>query len=197
MRNSLYSRARSQGWQGQIWSTLTGRSRRLLTLAEIEANSTVHARRYAGIRTVPIGQVRGSQGRSNDFDRDFNPLQDHNKRRWLGVAAARERGKPLPPVQLVQVGDVYFVQDGHHRISVARALGQRAIEATVMVWQVTGPLPWEESAAAHSLTGQETGIGRLYNKVRDDSTRLQERFRLSLRNLLVAAGVRSRARVVP
>jgi hypothetical protein len=197
MRNSMYSRARNRAWRGQVRSALTGRSCRLFTLAEIDATCTVHARRPAGIRTVPIGQIRGSQDRSHDFDRDFNPLQDHSKGRWLGIAAARQQGKALPPVELVQVGDVYFVQDGHHRISVAQALGQRDIDAKVMVWQVTGPLPWEESAAAHSLTGQETGIGRLTNKVRDNSARLEEHFLLSLRNLLAAAGVKSRAQVVP
>lgn len=193
----MYSRARKRGWRNQVQSALTGRSCRLLTLAEIDATCTVHARRHAGIRTVPIGQIRGSQDRGDDFDRDFNPLQDHNKGRWLGIAAARQRGKGLPPVELVQVGDVYFVRDGHHRISVARALGQWDIEAKVMVWRVTGPLPWEESAATYSLTGKETGIERLTNKVRDSSARLQEHFLLSLRNLLAAAGVRSRARVVP
>jgi hypothetical protein len=185
IRNSLYSRVRNQGRRGQVWSALTRRSRRLFRLAEINATCTVRARSHVGIRTVPIGQIRGSQGRSNDFDRDFNPLQDRTKERWLSIAVARQRGKPLPPVQLAQVGDVYFVQDGHHRISVARALGQRAIEAKVMIWQVTGPLPWEESAATHNI------------KVRDDSARLQERFLLGLRNLLVAAGLRSRAQVVP
>jgi hypothetical protein len=71
--------------------------------------------------------IRGSESRSSDFDRDFNPLHDHNRRRWLNVAAARQRGKALPLVKLIQVGDVYFVRDGHHRISVARALGQRSI----------------------------------------------------------------------
>jgi hypothetical protein len=197
MRNSLYSRARNRGWRGQVRSALTGRSCRLFTLAEIDATCTMHACRHARIRTVPIGQIRGSQDRSHDFDRDFNPLQDHNKGRWLGIAAARQRGKALPPVELVQVGDVYFVRDGHHRISVARALGQRDIKAKVMVWRATGPLPWEESAATHSLTGQETGIGRLYNKVRDNSARLQKHFLLSLRNLLAAAGVKSRAQVLP
>jgi len=197
MRNSLYSRARSRGRRGQVRAALTRRSRRLFTLAEIDATCTVHARRHAGIRTVPIGQIHGSQDRGHDFDRDFNPLQDHNKGRWLGIAAARQRGKALPPVELVQVGDVYFVRDGHHRISVARALGQRDIDAKVVVWQVTGSLPWEESAVAHSLTVQEAGIERLTNKVRDESARLQEHFLLSLRNLLAGGGVRSRAQAVP
>ena len=82
------------------------------------------------------------EGRSDDFDRDFNPLQDHNKERWLNIAAARRRGKALPPVELVQVEDIYFVLDGHHRISVAQAMGQQDIEAMVMVWRVTGPLPF-------------------------------------------------------
>ena len=183
----LYSRARDRGQWGQVWSTLTGRSRCLLALDEIEATCTVHTCRHAGIRTVPISQICGSGGRSTDFDCDFNPLQDHNKRRWLSIAAARRRGKALPPVGLVQVKDVYFVCDGHHRISVARAMGQQDIEAKVMVWQVTGPLPWERSATAHSRA----------KKVRDDSARFQERFLLSLRNFLVVVGIKSRAQVVP
>jgi hypothetical protein len=192
----LYSCARDRGQWGQVWSTLTGRSRRLLALDEIEATCTVHAYRDAGMRTVPISQIRGSGGRCDDFDHDFNPLQDHNKGRWLSVAALRRRGKALPPIKLVQVGDVYFVLDGHHRISVARALGQRDIEAKVMVWRVTGPLPWERSAAAHNLTGQETDIGRLHKQVRDDSARLQERFLLSLHNLLIAVGMKLKGQVV-
>jgi hypothetical protein len=146
---------------------------------------------------VAIERILGSEGRANDFDRDFNPLQDRSKGRWLGVAAARQRGKPLPPVALIQVGDVYFVQDGHHRISVARALGQRAIEASVMVWQVDGPLPWEEAATAHSAAGQEMGVKRLYTKVRDDSARLRGQFLLGLRALLAAVGTGSRGRVIP
>jgi hypothetical protein len=116
---------------------LTGRSRCLLTLEEIETTCTVHVYRSAGIQTVPLSQIRGSEGRSDDFDRDFYPLQDHNKERWLNIAAARRRGKALPPVELIQVEDIYFVLDGHHRISVARALGQPDIEASVMIWQMT------------------------------------------------------------
>jgi hypothetical protein len=67
---------------------------------------------------------------------------------WLIITVARQRGKSLPPVQLIQVWDVCFCQNGHYRISVARALGQRDIEAEVTVWQVNGPFPWEEPATA-------------------------------------------------
>lgn len=141
---NLYSRTRNRGQWGQLWSALTGRQRHLLALAEVETGRTGPAYGCAGIRTVPISQIQGSRGRSRDFDRDFNPIQDHTKIRWLNVAEARRRGKTLPAVQLIQVGDVYFVQDGHHRISVARALGQQHIEAEVTVWKVTGPLPWQK-----------------------------------------------------
>lgn len=145
--NSLYARARNRARWGQLWSALTGRSGHLLPLAEIEAVGPLSARRHAGLQTVPIRHIRGSQGRVRDFDRDFYPLQNHNKDRWLSVATARKSGKSLPPVDLIRVGSIYFVQDGHHRISVARALGQWDIEAEVTVWQVTGRLPRETKPA--------------------------------------------------
>jgi hypothetical protein len=149
--DTLYSRARDRGRWRQVWSTLIGRHHCLLSLNEIEATCTVHAHHYVGIRMVPIRQIRGSNGRSDDFDCDFNPLQDYNKERWLNVIAARWQGKALPPIELAEVRGVYFVLDGHHRISVAQALGQQDIEAKVIVWQVTGPLPWETSASASPI----------------------------------------------
>ena len=65
-------------------------------------------------------------------------------------------GDIAPPVELIQVGDLYFVRDGHHRISVARAMGQEAIEAKVTAWHVVGSLPWEqrvESGRSLSFSG--------------------------------------------
>ena len=153
---TLYARSRRDGRRGRFWPTSTRGSRRLLDLSEIEGTCRVDARCYAGLHTVPIEQIRGSEGRSNDFDRGFHPLQDHCMSRWLRVAKARDQDKVLPPVVLVQVGDVYFVRDGHHRISVARALGQLDIEAEVTVWHVSGPLPAETrvGAAAQYLADQ-------------------------------------------
>jgi len=62
----------------------------------------------------------------------------------MGIAAARQMGRTLPPVELIQIGDLYFVRDGHHRISVARGMGQEHIDAEVTVWEMGGPLPWEQ-----------------------------------------------------
>jgi hypothetical protein len=124
-------------------SNLTGRSRALYALNEVRATCAVEDKSDGGTRPVPINQIRGSESRSRYFDRDFNPLHDQARGRWLGIARAREQGKYLPPVVLVRVGDIYFVRDGHHRISVARAFGQLDIEARVTVWKVTGSLPWE------------------------------------------------------
>ncbi|NJN96473.1 MAG: hypothetical protein HC875_21390 [Anaerolineales bacterium] len=85
---------------------------------------------------MPLSQIRGSQGRCLDFDRHFYPRCDHLKSRWLAVATAQQMGAALPPVELIQVGEIYFVRDGHHRISVAKALGQLEINAQVRVWQI-------------------------------------------------------------
>ena len=83
---TLYARSRRDGRRGRFWSTGSQDSRRLLDLSEIEGTCRVDARCYAGLHTVPIEQIRGSEGRSNDFDCDFHPLQDHSRSRWLGVA---------------------------------------------------------------------------------------------------------------
>ena len=90
------------------------------------------ARRPAGTVVVPLDKIVGSEGRSEDFDRAFNPLKKHNRERWISVAAARWTGAVLPAVELVQAGEEYYVRDGHHRISVAKVMGQLEIDARIM-----------------------------------------------------------------
>jgi len=144
----LYQRSRSKARWGRIRSIFTKEARSLLDLNETKAACDIRGRCYGGTRSVPLSQIRGSEGRCNDFDCDFRPLQKHTRERWLSIAAAREMGTSMPPVELVQVGDTYFVRDGHHRISVGRALGQKHIEAEITVWNVDGRLPWEQEPAA-------------------------------------------------
>ena len=145
---SLYAQARQRARRGQFWASLTGRAKELLSLKQVRTVCAIEMESDAGIRTVPIRQIRGSEGRCRYFDQDFNPLYDQARGRWLSIARVRQEGRTLPPVVLVQVGDIFFVRDGHHRISVARALGQTEIDARVTVWEVTGPLPWEAAAEA-------------------------------------------------
>lgn len=130
-----YRWARLRGWLGQRRAALTGRSRDLCELAQVARQTGASQRHFAGIQTVPVRQIRGTEGRSRDFDADFNPLTDHTMRRWLNVFSIWQRGVALPPIELTYAGDTYFVRDGHHRVSVARALGQEFVEALVTVWQ--------------------------------------------------------------
>ena len=185
--DKLYCRARNRGRWGQLWSALTSRSRRLLTLDEIRATCAIRGNRNVGIRNVPMCQIRGTESRAGDFDRDFNPLRDHNQGRWQRIAAARQRGKAMPPVDLVQVGNLYFVRDGHHRISVAQALGQQDIEAKVVVWQVSGPLPWETRTTDGNLSSQGTGMR--------GSVGLHERPLSSIHDLLMVVEMKLRLRI--
>ena len=120
-----------RGQLARFWARLTGKRHELEALA----GQKNHNGRHAGLKTVALVDIVGSEGRTNDFDARFRPRQHHDQSRWVGVAAAVQSGVVLPPVQLIQVGNRYFVRDGHHRISVAYALGQAAVDAVVMVWE--------------------------------------------------------------
>jgi hypothetical protein len=141
---------------------------------------------------VPIHQITGSEGRGDDFDREFNPLQDHTRARWMGIAATQLRGKALPPVELTQVGDAYSIDDGHHRISVARALGQRVIEADVVICQMKGT--W--TPEAQKLVGKDR-VREFFDRVLDRGAKLQDQLAVRVQQVAVTAVAELRSRVVP
>ena len=153
----LYQRARMAGRMRRLWSLLARRPRRLLDLRDVERVCRIRGRCYAGTQPVSLTEIRGSAGRCRDYDDEFHPLRGESSSRWLSIACAERMRVPLPPVKLVRVGDVYFVEDGHHRISVARALGQQEIDAEVVVWHVEGPLPWE-GASAQPVAGPQRPV---------------------------------------
>jgi hypothetical protein len=143
----LYERAHQHsGWR-RIGARLLGRSSRLLDLNEIVAGNTISARHYLGPQTVPIRQIRGTEGQRDTFDDVFHPLTTRTRGRWVSIASAWLQGASMPPIDLIRLGDVYFVRDGHHRVSVARALGQQEIDAFVTVWDVS-PSPLLKKSAA-------------------------------------------------
>ena len=82
----------------------------------------------------------------------------------MSIARACYLGQVLPPIELIRLGDTYYVRDGHHRVSVARALGQDEIDAQVIVWDVA-PAPSTTDTNAHTgicFRVQQTGIGTAY-----------------------------------
>jgi hypothetical protein len=87
--------------------------------------------RRLGLQVVPLDSIAGTVDRGRDFDRRFRPTSARTRSRWEQIAVAMRRGEPLPPVDLMKIGDLYFVRDGHHRVSVARALGLKEIDASV------------------------------------------------------------------
>jgi hypothetical protein len=128
-----FERAMRLGWRKRLQAVMVGHSRRLLDLS----SETLHAsdQAYMGVQEVPLELIRGSENRTHDFDVEFFPLREHNEQRWISVMIARMDGKTLPPVQLIEVGGVYYVRDGHHRISVARLLNQKSIDAEVISYR--------------------------------------------------------------
>jgi len=113
-------------------SRFTRRCNDLLVLDQIRPRLTRRGQHALGLQIVPLNNIVGSEGRAHDFDRAFFPRQTHTQERWLSVARAFYANVPLPPVELIKLGDLYFVMDGHHRISVARTHGQKFIDAHVI-----------------------------------------------------------------
>ena len=84
-----------------------------------------------GLQVVPLDAIVGSVDRAVDFDRGLRPTSARLRSRWERINAAQRRGEALPPVSLYKIGDLYFVRDGHHRVSVAKSLGRDDIDAYV------------------------------------------------------------------
>ena len=126
-----FSRARFKAFVNSIWSLIQGQPNQLLSYDEIKEKLRIGGPIYRGVQTVPVKQIIGSLNRYHQFDRAFLPTQGETAARWQRVNLAFYSDVSLPPVVLYKVGDIYFVVDGHHRVSVAREQGQIFIEAEV------------------------------------------------------------------
>ena len=149
------SRFNSLCWEARLrsaWSKLTGRSRRLLDLDEVRRGKTVESMCELGCVTIEVRKIKGSECRVCDFDRDFLPLNEASRQRWASIYAARLSGVSLPAISVAQIGDVYYVRDGHHRVSVARLMGEDFIEANTQVWQVRGETAAEPAMSMKLVT---------------------------------------------
>ena len=87
--------------------------------------------RSLGLQTIPLDSIVGTVGRTREFDRSFRPTSNRTRPRWERIANAQRRGQDMPPISVYRIGDMHFVRDGHHRVSVARAQGLKDIDAYV------------------------------------------------------------------
>jgi hypothetical protein len=141
-----FTRARRRALLRRIGTRLRrdAASNRLLCFDEIRKIPGVVARIHRGMRTVPVAQIVGSIGRCSEFDRDFMPTKASVEERWKRIDRAFHRGEELPPVSLYKVGGLYFVLDGHHRVSVAHYHGVEWIDAHVTEFGAAGGGLWSE-----------------------------------------------------
>ncbi|HET6259388.1 chromosome partitioning protein ParB [Pseudonocardia sp.] len=103
----------------------------ILPFDEVVAALGRTGERRLGLQVVPLESIVGSVDRSRDFDRWFRPRSQRTRDRWERLARAQRRGETIPPIDVYRVGELHFVRDGHHRVSVAHALGLRSIDAYV------------------------------------------------------------------
>jgi len=117
----------------RFWEKLTNKRKRLLPFSTIHSALFYPSGVYRGIREIPVRRIQGSLAQAPDFDRDFRPLHKKQRERWANVLVLHVQ-KGWEPIIVHQIDGLYFVEDGHHRISVARELGLDAIEASVTAY---------------------------------------------------------------
>jgi nucleotide-binding universal stress UspA family protein len=137
--------ARQRAALQRVLSRLTGQRTHLLSFDEVRETLRGTSTLPRGLQEIPLDAIVGSVGRYSDFTRSFLPLVDSQAERWARVKAMAEGQTGLPPIEVYKIGDAYFVRDGHHRVSVARDIGARSIEANVTEVEVKIPLSPDDS----------------------------------------------------
>lgn len=112
----------------------------LIPYDEVRKRIPMRGQHYLGLQQIETEKIVGSVSRFNDFDRAFLPRQTHTRSRWESIDRAYFEDVILPPIDVYKIGDVYFVKDGNHRVSVARERGQAYMDAYVIEMDIPGTL---------------------------------------------------------
>lgn len=136
----VFNAARRRAFVQDVLAELSGRPDALLSFADVEAHLHPSApEEEVHLEEIPLKQIVGSVGRYRDFNRAFLPRDQIDAQRWTRIDQLRRQAK-LPPIDVFRVGEVYFVRDGNHRVSVARTRGLRTIQARVVDVPIRVPL---------------------------------------------------------
>jgi hypothetical protein len=126
-----FSKARGKAVLSQIANFINADKDKLLSFNDVKEILKPRGEVYRGMRTVAISLIVGSEGRYRDFNKYFLPRSEYMRKRWERVDEAHLENVTLPPISLYQIGGVYFVRDGNHRVSVAKAQGVEMLDAEV------------------------------------------------------------------
>jgi len=150
-----------------IGAYLARRPNELLSFEQVREQVPITGRQNRGLVAIPVAKIIGSVDRYADFNRNFLPTQTHTAARWENIDRAILANVPLPPIQVYQIGDAYFVKDGNHRVSVARQRGLPFLDAVVVELETTVPLGPDTdrqqllSLAEHARFLEQTKLDRL------------------------------------
>jgi hypothetical protein len=138
-----FENARFKSLLNSLKFFLIGRENELLSFDKIKKGLGLRNQRYLGIKAVAVDDIVGSVDRYKDFDRYFLPKKTFLMQRWANIHGAFSRDIGLPLVQLYKVGNIYFVVDGNHRVSVAKNIGARYIDAEITEFITKTPVTRE------------------------------------------------------
>ncbi|HQF72506.1 MAG TPA: transcriptional regulator [Treponemataceae bacterium] len=127
-----FNRARNRALINELQNFLAPDKKKLLSFHDVKKILKPQNEVYVGMKSVPINKIIGSEGRYRDFDNHFLPRSGYLRQRWERVDQAHLTDIPLPPIQLYEIGGMYFVRDGNHRVSVAKAQGVEFIDAEII-----------------------------------------------------------------
>jgi len=130
-----FQSARQKAGVQEVLARITGKSAELLSYNDVAEKLKLRVSMERGLQDIPLDSIIGSVGRNTDFTRTFLPRRSNNQQRWANVKTAMESGTGLPPIDVYKVGEVYFVIDGNHRVSIARREGFNSIQAHVIELQ--------------------------------------------------------------
>jgi hypothetical protein len=133
-----WKHARRSAFVEEAVAVLKRQSGDLLSFDQVHERLQLKHVRYLALQDVPLDRIVGSVGRYQDFTRAFFPRGEHLRHRWQNIERLLATGQGVPPVELYKVGDVFFVRDGNHRVSVARHRRFSSIEA--LVWEYDAPV---------------------------------------------------------
>ena len=125
-----FENARRRARLASIWNGLLGKPQTLLSFEPISVRLPQRTGLQRGVQEIPVEQIVGSLGKAHMFDRSFGPLRDEQRDRWVDIVLLHQ-ASGWEPIVVHEIGGLYFVEDGHHRVSVARDAGLKLIEAYV------------------------------------------------------------------